>query len=165
MSLPHLLEMHHANRSATYALLMRCGLSERQAGAVSGTLDQLPLLTMSVRVRRDTEAEQASGVAGTAEREFVLDVKLSCARLRRSDGFAVAPSFPKPKQEAWWLVLGNERADDLLAVKRVTCANGELETQLECGGVLPDSLTLYAISDCYLGLDASASVVLGAIDA
>ena len=65
-----------------------------------------------------------------------------------------APFFPVEKSENWWLVVGEESSDSLLAIKRVTIGRS-LKTKLEY--VVPDAgkhtLTLYLMSDCYIGAD------------
>ena len=65
-----------------------------------------------------------------------------------------APFFPYEKSENWWLAVGEESSNSLLAIKRVTIGRN-LKTKLEY--VVPDAgkhaLTLYLISDCYIGAD------------
>jgi activating signal cointegrator complex subunit 3 len=85
-------------------------------------------------------------------------VSVTLERLNRS-AQVIAPKFPKPKSEGHWLVLGCEAQGELLAVKRVTVRNGTTQASLIFytddldpgdGNV---TLSLYLISDSYLGLD------------
>ena len=69
---------------------------------------------------------------------------------------AYAPRFPKTKDEGWWLVLGEVDSGELLALKRIGRIRGRTQSSLAFPA--PDEpsrkiLTLYLMSDCYLGLD------------
>ncbi len=69
---------------------------------------------------------------------------------------AYAPRFPKTKDEGWWLVLGEVDSGELLALKRIGNIRGRTRSSLAFPA--PDEscrkiLTLYLMSDCYLGLD------------
>ena len=72
--------------------------------------------------------------------------------------------FPKPQDEAWFLVLGNvEDNQDMLALKRVNTVRGPTTQQLtfwtpERPGRM--ILTLYIMSDTYLGLDQQYDIHL-----
>jgi len=65
-----------------------------------------------------------------------------------------APFYPVQKNENWWLVVGNEATKALCAIKRVTFGR-KLKTKLEY--IVPaageQELTLYLMSDSYLGVD------------
>ena len=80
--------------------------------------------------------------------------------------------FPKPKDEGWFLVLGNIETRELLALKRIGVLRGNVTNQQITfttpstkGPQVSDHqlegfqknkrviLTLYVISDAYIGLD------------
>ena len=72
--------------------------------------------------------------------------------------------FAKPQDEAWFLVLGNvEDNMDMLALKRVNTVRGSSSQQItfwtpeKSGRVI---LTLYVMSDSYLGLDQQYDIYL-----
>ncbi len=74
----------------------------------------------------------------------------------QGDSRAYAPRFPKTKDEGWWLVLGEVDNGELLALKRIGCIKRKTRTTLAFA--TPEKpcrkiLTLYLMSDCYLGLD------------
>ncbi|KAL5116913.1 Pre-mRNA-splicing helicase BRR2 [Pleosporales sp. CAS-2024a] len=69
-----------------------------------------------------------------------------------------APFYPPDKTESWWLVLADPTHHALLAIKKVTIARSLdtlLEFTLEKSG--PHDLTLYLVSDSYLGVDQAPS--------
>ncbi|CAI9111861.1 OLC1v1012190C1 [Oldenlandia corymbosa var. corymbosa] len=72
---------------------------------------------------------------------------------------AFTPRFPKIKDEAWWLVLGNSSTSELYALKRVSFSD-RLVTHMEIPSTLVDfqGLKLLLVSDCYLGLEQEFSV-------
>lgn len=67
-----------------------------------------------------------------------------------------APRFSKAKQEGWWLVLGEADSGELLALKRVGGVRGCGRASLALSASSEPChklLSLYLISDSYLGLD------------
>jgi len=82
------------------------------------------------------------------------------------DSKAYTPRFPKPKDEGWWLVLGNVDSGELLALKRLPFFRSRTKTSLAFSA--PDNschqiCSLYLISDCYLGLDQQCELCLNFI--
>ncbi|XP_024169344.1 DExH-box ATP-dependent RNA helicase DExH14 [Rosa chinensis] len=88
-----------------------------------------------------------------------LNIRLVKTNFRKYKSRAFTPRFPKVKNEAWWLVLGNTSTLELYALKRVSFSD-HLVTNME----LPsDSTTLQGmklilISDCYLGFEQEHSI-------
>ncbi|GJW71212.1 DExH-box ATP-dependent RNA helicase DExH14 [Tanacetum coccineum] len=78
---------------------------------------------------------------------------------RRKTSRAFTPRYPKIKDEAWWLVLGNTSTSELHALKRVSFTD-RLVTRMK----LPQNadsyqgMKLLLISDCYLGFDQEYSI-------
>ena len=69
---------------------------------------------------------------------------------------AHAPKFPKMKDEGWWALIGEVDSGELLALKRVGYVRSRTVTTLAISapeGPCRKIITLYLISDCYLGLD------------
>jgi len=75
-----------------------------------------------------------------------------------------APYFPSKKMENWWLVVGGA-ANSLLAIKKITLSR-KLELRLEYIVPTPGSheLTLYFMSDSYVGVDQDPTFVVRAIE-
>ncbi|KAL3845926.1 hypothetical protein ACJIZ3_003329 [Penstemon smallii] len=66
-----------------------------------------------------------------------------------------APRYPKTKEEGWWLVVGDTKTNQLLAIKRVTLQRNsrvklDFTAPAEAG---KKTYTLYFMCDSYLGCD------------
>uniref|UniRef100_A0A336MEZ9 U5 small nuclear ribonucleoprotein 200 kDa helicase n=1 Tax=Culicoides sonorensis TaxID=179676 RepID=A0A336MEZ9_CULSO len=78
-------------------------------------------------------------------------------QLEREDevvGPVVAPLFPQKREEGWWVVIGDPKANSLLSIKRLTLqqkAKVKLDFVAPSPGV--HEYTLYFMSDAYLGCD------------
>mmetsp|Transcript_29597 Transcript_29597/g.28463 ORF Transcript_29597/g.28463 Transcript_29597/m.28463 type:complete len:877 (-) Transcript_29597:33-2663(-) len=75
-------------------------------------------------------------------------------------GNVSAPLFPKEKREGWWIVIGDTKTNTLLSVKRV---NLQVTQKILLEFVAPEdpgdyNLTLFCMSDSYLGCDQEYSV-------
>ena len=69
------------------------------------------------------------------------------------DDTVVAPFYPKKKLANWWVVIGEPKTRQLLAIKKVT-VHRSLAVRLEFS--LPQgqhALKLYVICDSYMGAD------------
>ena len=82
---------------------------------------------------------------------------------RLSKSTAYAPRFPKPKDEGWFLTLGLTDQQELLALKRIVIQRNKCSHQL--GFSTPERpgrivLSLYFMSDCYVGLDQQYAIYL-----
>ncbi|WOL01441.1 DExH-box ATP-dependent RNA helicase DExH14 [Canna indica] len=90
----------------------------------------------------------------------ILNIKLEKTNSKNSAVRAFAPRYPKVKDEAWWLVLGNATSSELYALKRVSFSD-HVVTRM----VLPPTVVnlqetkLFLVSDCYLGLEQEYSIV------
>jgi len=78
--------------------------------------------------------------------------------VQRHDNRAYAPHFAKPKDEGWFLVLGETETRDVVAMKRVTCTRNKRSMSASMTFFAPELpckviYTLFIMSDSYLGLD------------
>ena len=74
---------------------------------------------------------------------------------------ALAPRFPKPKDEGWFLILGEVDSGELLAMKRIGFIRGRTTASLAFTAPAQPGrhiYTLYLISDCYISLDQQYDV-------
>ncbi|KAH1074615.1 hypothetical protein J1N35_026943 [Gossypium stocksii] len=94
-----------------------------------------------------------------SKKSLQLNVRLEKTNLRRNMSRAFAPRFPKIKDEAWWLILGNTSTAELYALKRVSFSNC-LVTHMELPSdvTLIQGMKLIIVSDCYLGYEQEHSI-------
>ncbi|XP_072988680.1 DExH-box ATP-dependent RNA helicase DExH14 isoform X2 [Typha latifolia] len=132
-----------------YANLQRL-LQPFSASELYKDLQYFPRIQLKVRLQN-----KDAGVSKSP----VLSIKLEQTNSRRSTSRAFAPRFPKVKEEAWWLVLGNVNNSELYALKRISFSE-RLVTQME----LPQTpiklqeTKLILVSDCYLGFEQERSL-------
>nr|CAB3501610.1 unnamed protein product [Digitaria exilis] len=88
-----------------------------------------------------------------------LNIRVQLKNSRRSTSRAFAPRFPKAKQEAWWLVLGNATSSELYGLKRISFADRVVNTRMELPQLFNIQETkLILVSDSYLGFDQEYSL-------
>ncbi|OVA00708.1 Helicase [Macleaya cordata] len=92
--------------------------------------------------------------------DVVLQVTLERDLEGRTEvGPVDAPRYPKSKEEGWWLVVGDSKTNQLLAIKRVSLQR-KSKVKLEFAApaeVGKKSYTLYFMCDSYLGCDQEYS--------
>ncbi|GMQ10899.1 hypothetical protein CsSME_00053719 [Camellia sinensis var. sinensis] len=113
-------------------------------------LEQFPRVQVRLKLqKRNPDAGKA----------FNLNITLEKTNSRRKQSRAFTPRFPKLKDEAWWLVLGNTSTSELYALKRVSFSN-RLVTHMELPST-PSTIQgvkLILVSDCYIGFEREYSV-------
>ncbi|KAF6208456.1 hypothetical protein GE061_016912 [Apolygus lucorum] len=77
--------------------------------------------------------------------------------LEREDdvtGPVIAPFFPHKREEGWWVVIGEPKANSLLSIKRLTLQQkAKVKLDFVAPGPGHYSYKLYYMSDAYLGCD------------
>ncbi|THG01808.1 hypothetical protein TEA_006154 [Camellia sinensis var. sinensis] len=115
-------------------------------------LEQFPRVQVRLKLqKRNPDAGKA----------FNLNITLEKTNSWRKQSRAFTPRFPKLKDEAWWLVLGNTSTSELYALKRVSFSN-RLVTHMELPST-PSTIQgvkLILVSDCYIGFEREYSVGL-----
>ncbi|CAL9215599.1 unnamed protein product [Arabidopsis halleri] len=97
----------------------------------------------------------------TPGKEVTLQVMLERDMEGRTEVGAVdAPRYPKTKEEGWWLVVGDTKTNQLLAIKRVSL---QRKAKVKLDFTVPNepgekSYTLYFMCDSYLGCDQEYSL-------
>ncbi|XAR63795.1 DNA helicase [Bertholletia excelsa] len=88
-----------------------------------------------------------------------LSIRLEKTKARGSKLRAFAPRFPKLKNEAWWLVLGNTSTSELYALKRVSFSD-QLVTHMKLPSTANafEGMKLILVSDSYLGFEQEFSI-------
>ncbi|XP_074592624.1 DExH-box ATP-dependent RNA helicase DExH14 isoform X2 [Curcuma longa] len=106
------------------------------------------------RIRVRVKLQYRDGKASEPE---ALNIRLEKINSKHSRAFV--PRYPKVKNEAWWLVLGNATSSELYALKRVSFS-GQTVTRME----LPPSkinfqeTKLFLVSDCYIGYEQECPI-------
>ncbi len=107
-------------------------------------------------------AGQPVSVVVTLEREVDDDDEEASSGTTQ----VVAPLYPKPKLEAWWLIVGDPARNSLLFIKRVNNITKRTRTKLnfaapnEAGD---HDLKLYFICDSYMGADQEYDLSLSVL--
>jgi pre-mRNA-splicing helicase BRR2 len=118
-------------------------------------------LSFEVIDAEDVTAGDPVEVQVTLEREMDDEEELEEEELNQL-GLVSAPLYPKEKREGWWIVIGDTSTNSLLSLKRVNLQRSQ-KVKLEF--MAPEeagdyNLTIYCMSDSYLGCDQEYSVPL-----
>ena len=143
--------------------------SSQQISDITAFIRRLPRLRVEFSFKVQLENECVERVSTRQEsgqtlyhlvsgREHVVEVRIR--ETGRREGMrgsrADTPRFPKPKDEGWWLILGERNANSLISTKRVTSLRRTSNVSLAFNSPTNPSqriLTLSLMSDSYIGLD------------
>ena len=135
-------------------LIARLGLENKQlAEAAKFTNDKYPSIELNF------ELEDPDDITTGSPAYLKIKVEREVDEDEEPDTTVHAPFYPQTKMENWWLVVGEESTNSLLAIKRVTIGRN-LETRLEFAAPSTageHDLTLYLMSDSYMGVDQDPS--------
>lgn len=170
------------NNYEKLASILRGDFDDGEIEQVYKVLNEMPTVNVQLSIRgwwdgssQEEEAERKIKIPADrenwvevhAEQEYTLVVNLH--RLNHSrDLKAHAPRFSRAKDEGWFLTLGSVDDNELLALKRVSGVRGRSTQQLSFytpskpGRII---LTIYLMSDSYLGLDQQYDIYLEVIPA
>ncbi|XP_074846926.1 activating signal cointegrator 1 complex subunit 3 isoform X2 [Carettochelys insculpta] len=124
--------------------------------------NELPVPTLAMDMRDDKK-----WISLHADQEYVLQINLQRVQMRhykgKQDSKAIAPRFPKAKDEGWFLILGEVDKKELIALKRVGYVRNR--SAVSVAFFTPESpgkciYTLYIMSDSYLGMDQQYDIYL-----
>ncbi|GIY50588.1 activating signal cointegrator 1 complex subunit 3 [Caerostris extrusa] len=182
--LPQLIEKISHNFELLESVLLGA-LGEDKLHDIYQTLTHLPMIRVDASIKgwwdesateeiRSLYLKEIHGVRQDAhwldvhaDQEYVLNVNLRRLSKNRNDRKAIAPKFPKQKEEGWFLVLGSFVENELIAMKRVPYIMHKSTQQLifytpsKLGRIM---YKLYLISDSYLGLDQEYDVCLNVVE-
>uniref|UniRef100_H2Z644 Activating signal cointegrator 1 complex subunit 3 n=1 Tax=Ciona savignyi TaxID=51511 RepID=H2Z644_CIOSA len=149
------------NKSPVECLPQLLALYHRSPSSVSNLLSQFFSNNTSLR-------EKNTWLPLHADQEYFLIINLRKKTLsgKNKDEKAATPRFPKPKLEGWFLVLGDRERRELVALKRLNTLRRNTSETLSFftpQRVGRMSLTLWLVSDSYLGLDQLRDVRLDII--
>ena len=135
-------------------LIARLGLENKQlAEAANFTNDKYPSIEL------DFELEDPDELTTGSPAYLKIKVEREVDEDEEPDTTVHAPFYPQKKMENWWLVVGEESTNNLLAIKRITIGK-KLETRLEFAAPSTAGdhrLKLYLMGDSYVGVDQDPS--------
>lgn len=155
------MEAMDPSENKDYATLVkRLGLDNKQlAQAAEFTNNKYPNIDLDFTV-----LDEGSITAGEPA---YIDIKIErdVEEDEEVDTTVSAPFYPGKKMENWWLVVGEEKTNSLLATKRVTIGK-KLQLKLEYIVPTPGEhdLTLFLMSDSYVGVDQDPSFKITAAE-
>ena len=142
------------------ALIKRTGLDNKQLGqAAAFTNNKYPNIDL------EFEKEDGEIMAGSpAYLKVKIEREMDEDDEDEPDITVHAPFYPLKKMENWWLVVGGAN-NTLLAIKKVTIGR-KLELRLEYVVPTPGKheLTLYLMSDSYVGVDQDPTFEVEAVE-
>ncbi|KAI8920167.1 Sec63 Brl domain-containing protein [Powellomyces hirtus] len=164
-------------------IFKKAGLPSAHREDIRRVIGTMPLIEMKCIV--EGAIEKVPGLWGVDRgEEYVVRVEISRRRpfgdkAKEQDQLRVySPKFPKPQYEAWWVVLGDDAEDEVVALKRVATPGRERKDRQINGGrngtsrmatalkfVAPNEpgeveLRLRLVSDAYIGFDDSSKLRL-----
>lgn len=176
LTLPLLKEKCLKNYEALAGPL-RKEFTEPEIEQIYKVIKELPTINVEIKLRgplkKDHEVERVikqpvdfkQWTEVHAGEEYTLMVNLQRLGAKTSEN--IYCRFPKPKNEGWFLTLGNQESGELLALKRVGYRSNRSSQPLiftaptRLGRVI---YTIYFISDGYIGLDQQFNVQLEVIE-
>ena len=136
-------------------------LSDVEMADVAVFCNNYPNVEVSFAVQHADDVTSGEPVQMVVNLEREIDGEMSTEELAEL-GKVSAPLFPLEKKEAWWLVVGDTACNKLYALKRVNLAQKQ---KVVLDFLAPEeagdyNLTLFCMSDSYLGCDQEYSVPL-----
>ncbi|XP_039299426.1 putative U5 small nuclear ribonucleoprotein 200 kDa helicase [Nilaparvata lugens] len=119
-------------------------LSDAQMADVARFCNRYPNIELSYEVQDKDRISSGASVNVLASLEREDDVT----------GPVIAPFFPQKREEGWWVVIGDPKANTLLSIKRLTLQQ-KAKVKLDFVAPSPGQhfYALYFMSDAYPGCD------------
>ncbi|KAI9813084.1 MAG: DEIH-box ATPase [Pycnora praestabilis] len=140
-------------------LVKRLGLNNKQLAEAAVFTNKYPNIDL------DFTVEDPEDVTAGSPAYIKIKIERDVEEDEEPDTTVHAPFYPLNKMENWWLVVGEESTKSLVAIKRVMIGK-KLEMRLEY--VVPTAgkhdLTLYLMSDSYVGVDQDPSFTITAAE-
>ncbi|XP_061184302.1 U5 small nuclear ribonucleoprotein 200 kDa helicase-like isoform X1 [Saccostrea echinata] len=119
-------------------------LTEEQMADVARFCNKYPNIEMSFEVQEKESLHSGSPV----------NVLVSLEREDELVGPVVAPFFPQKREEGWWVVIGDNKSNSLLSIRRLTL---QQKAKVKLDFVAPSpghyNYTIFFMSDAYMGCD------------
>ncbi|ALC46005.1 CG5205 [Drosophila busckii] len=165
---------------------LRSEFEEHEIEQIYKVLQELPEIALQINVEgRYLDEEYAKRPLNLddnanvwtqlhANEDYVLAIDLqrlnvTGPRRQTGQGFPIhCPKYAKPKHEAWFITLGSQANDELLAMKRLTLRGTRATNRISFQATPRRGrlqLTLYLMSDCLMGFDQQYDLHFEIIDA
>lgn len=135
------------------------GLSKQQQVSISKVCERYPDMELAHRIVAD-------GVPAAGD-DVAIEVKLERTWEDPELPVVHAPLYPTPKQESWWLLVGDPKTNALLGIKRVPhfvkSTKAKFEFQAPAAG--EHNLHLFFVTDSWLGCDQDMDFPLATVAA
>jgi len=119
-------------------------LSEAEMVDVARFCNRYPNIEMTFEIQDKDKLSSGSPV----------NVVVNLEREDEVTGPILAPFFPQKREEGWWVVVGDPKANSLISIKRLTL---QQRAKVKLDFVAPSpgkhNYTLYFMSDAYMGCD------------
>uniref|UniRef100_T1PKB2 Sec63 Brl domain protein n=1 Tax=Musca domestica TaxID=7370 RepID=T1PKB2_MUSDO len=159
---------------------LRDMFEEPEIEQIYKVIQDLPEIAVNIYVQgRNYEQEESMRPVSTDPKsnvwteihpneDYVLCIDMERLNAKRQFNTAIhCPKYPKGKKEAWFMTLGSQGNDELLAMKRINMRGLKSSNRItfQCpprrGRLL---LTLYLMSDCLIGFDQQFDLQFEVVD-
>ncbi|XP_005187971.1 activating signal cointegrator 1 complex subunit 3 [Musca domestica] len=159
---------------------LRDMFEEPEIEQIYRVIQDLPEIAVNIYVQgRNYEQEESMRPVSTDPKsnvwteihpneDYVLCIDMERLNAKRQFNTAIhCPKYPKGKKEAWFMTLGSQGNDELLAMKRINMRGLKSSNRItfQCpprrGRLL---LTLYLMSDCLIGFDQQFDLQFEVVD-
>ncbi|KAF5400264.1 U5 small nuclear ribonucleoprotein helicase [Paragonimus heterotremus] len=127
-------------------------LSQTQLADVARFCNRYPNIEISYEVVNASGSSLAKSSVRAGE---TLNVNVSLEREEDNAGPVIAPFFSQPREEGWWLVIGEQKTNSLVAIKRLFVSQS-MRVRLDLTAPTHSGrheFTLFFMSDAYMGCD------------
>jgi pre-mRNA-splicing helicase BRR2 len=124
-------------------------------------------VTLKILLERDEEEEDSEEESEGEEGKMDVDGKKSKQPKVKPDvGPVIAPYYPGKKDEGWWIVVGDPKTKQLVAIKRTTL---QYHSSFKLEFIAPEepgkyNYTLYLLCDAYMGDDQEYPVKFNVLE-
>nr|CAH8845716.1 unnamed protein product [Trichobilharzia regenti] len=128
------------------------GLTQAQMADVARFCNRYPNIEITYEVVASNGNNATKAPVRSGE---TLTVQVSLEREEDNVGPVIAPFFSQPREEGWWLVVGEQKTNSLVAIKRLFVSQSmkvrlDLNAPSHAGR---HEFTLFFMSDAYMGCD------------
>jgi len=130
-------------------------LGDKQLANVARVCNRYPNVEVSFKVEDEGDLYEGGRV------DVLVDLEREMEEGDDKFGAVDAPFYPKPKDEGWWLVVGDTEANTLLCIKRVSVQrSAKVKLDFSAPKKGKHKYTLYFMADAYAGCDQEYELVL-----